>query len=149
MPTKLKLKPSLRFEHIWEDDSMIEIRVSATDGFFSGLTEIYTSWESLSEFMNRLRGFPRATLDTIEDTNGKVNGYSYLRLFFRCIDGAGHAAVEIEMEQNQKLAGPADIRARAKFGFSIEPVAVDSFVTQLQAMMHSKKGSALLLGREA
>lgn len=149
MPAKKPVKPSLSFEHIWEDDSMIELRVSATDGLFSGLTQIYTSWESLSEFANHLRGFPRTTLDTVEDTNGESGGYSYLRVLFRCIDGAGHAAVEIEMEQNQALAGPADIRASVKLGFSIEPVAIDGFVAQLQAMVNSKKGSALLLGSEA
>jgi hypothetical protein len=143
------MKPSLSFEHIWEDDSMIELRVSATDGLFSAVTQIYTNWESLNEFTNRLRGFPHTILDTVEDTNGQIGGYSYFRIFFRCIDGAGHAAVEIEMEQNRALAGPADIRANAKLGFPIEPLAIDRFVAQLQAMVDSKAGSALLLGLEA
>ena len=76
---------------------MIELRVSATDGLFSAVTQIYTSWESLNEFAYRLRGFPRTTLDIVEDTNGQIGGYSYFRVLFRCKDDAGHAAVEIEM----------------------------------------------------
>ena len=73
------VKPSLSLEHIWEDDSMIELRVSTTDSHFSGVTQIYTSWESLNEFANRLRGFPCTTLDIVEDTNGQNRWV----LFFR------------------------------------------------------------------
>jgi hypothetical protein len=143
------VKPSLSFEHIWEDDSMIELRVLATNGLFSGVTQIYTSWDSLNEFANRLRGFPRTTSDIVEDANGEIGGYSYFRLVFRCITGAGHPVVEIEMEQNQACAGPGDIRGRAKLGFRIDGTAVDRFVAQLQAMVNSKTGSALLQGYEA
>jgi hypothetical protein len=143
------VKPSLSFEHIWEDDSMIELRVSASDGLFSGVTQIYTSWDSLNELSNRLRGFPRTTSDIVEDANGEIGGYSYSRLVFRCITGAGHPIVEIEIEQNPAGAGPGDIRGRAKLGFRIDGSAVDDFVAQLEAMADSKTGSALLEGHEA
>lgn len=125
---------------------MIELRVSASDGFFSGLTQIYTTWEGLSEFTARLQGFPRTTKDMLEDINGAPGGYSYLRLVFRCINGAGHVATEVEMEQNQALVGLVDIRAKAMLGFLIEPLAIDSFVSQLQSMTQVKKGSAKLIG---
>jgi hypothetical protein len=128
---------------------MIELRVSASDGLFSGVTQIYTSWDSLKEFANRLRGFPRTTSDIVKDANGEIGGYSYFTLVFRCITGAGHPIVEIEMEQNQAGAGPGDIRGRAKLGFRIDGTAVDRFVAQLQAMVNSKTGSALLQGYEA
>jgi hypothetical protein len=147
MPTK-NVKPNLNFEHIWEDDLMIELRVSASDGLFSGVTRIYTSWGSLNEFSNRLRGFPRTTSDIVEDANGEIGGYSYFRLVFRCITAAGHPIVEVEMEQNQADARPGDIRGRAKLGFRIDGIAVDRFVAQLQAMVDSKTGSALLEGHE-
>jgi hypothetical protein len=143
------VNPSLSFEHIWEDDSMIELRVSASDGLFSGVTQIYTSCESLKEFANCLRGFPRTTLDSVEDVNGEIGGYSYLRVVFRCITGAGHPIAEIEMEQNQAGAGPGDLRGRAKLGFRIDGTTVDTFLAQLEAMVNSKTGSAVLQGYEA
>jgi hypothetical protein len=85
----------------------------------------------------------------VEDANGEIGGYSYFKLVFRCITGAGHPFVEIEMEQNQAGVGPSGIRGRAKLGFRIDASAVDRFVAQLQAMASSKTGSALLHGHEA
>lgn len=68
------LNPNLTFEHAWEDDLMIALQVSASDGFFSGLTQIYTTWEALAEFAEQLQGFPRSTKDILEDTNGAPGG---------------------------------------------------------------------------
>lgn len=117
---------------------MIELRISATNGLFTGVTQIYTSWESLKEFANRLRGFPRTTSDSVEDVNGEIGGYSYLRLVFRCISGAGHPIADIEMEQNQAGAGPGDLRGRVKLGFRIDGTMVDTFVAQQLARQYYK-----------
>jgi hypothetical protein len=41
-----------------KDDDMFEMRISANNGRYSGITEVYEVSESLLGFVNELNGFP-------------------------------------------------------------------------------------------
>ena len=49
---------NLKFEVIWKDDDMFEMRISANNGRYSGITEVYEVSNSLLGFVNELNGFP-------------------------------------------------------------------------------------------
>jgi hypothetical protein len=134
----------LKLEHIWEDEWMIELRVSVDDGMFSGTTQIYSSWDALRDLRNRLKGYPRSTDDVVEETLGEPGGYSYLQLRFRCVDGLGHARAEVEMEKSQQQDRSEDFRPKVKLCIPFEAGMMDRFVSQIDALLAAKKGSAQL-----
>jgi hypothetical protein len=141
--------PRLVFDHIWEDEWMFELRVSVDDGLFSGVTQIYTTWEQLRDLRNRLQGFPRSSDSVVEETVSKPGGYSYLRLRFHCTDGTGHARAEVEMEKSEQQDGAQDFRPQVKLYVLFEAAAMDNFVSQIDMLIGAKKGSATLVGHEA
>ena len=143
------MTPSFLIEHIWEDESMIELRVIASDGLFSGCTQVYTSWIDFEAFADRLEGFPRSDQHVVEEKIGEIGGYSFLRLVFRCTDGNGHAILEVEMEKSQQQRGAANFRPRAKLYCGIEAWAIDEFVVQLRTMHREKSGCARLSANAA
>lgn len=128
---------------------MLELRVSADDGLFSGVTQVYTTWESLRDLRSRLRGFPRSTNDVVDELIGAPGGYSYLRLRFHCIDGSGHAKVEVELQKSEQQDGALDCRPQLKTYVLFEPAAMDNFVSQIDVMISAKGGAAKLVGHDA
>lgn len=136
--------PTLKLEHVWEDESMIELRVSADDGVFSGATQIYSSWDALRDLRNRLEGFPASTDEVVEEVVGEPGGVFYLRLRFFCIDGSGHAKAEVELEKSHQEDGAAGFRPKVKLYIPFEAAMMDRFVSQIDVLLAAKKGWAQL-----
>ena len=89
----------LELELIWKDDEMFELRVTASNGRYFGITEVYETSESLDHFAELLFGFPKNNL-TLFHEMGKKNSYAYFSMKYYCIDNAGHLGIEINLEEN-------------------------------------------------
>src|SRR3954469_2348065 len=85
------------------DPDYLGIEIFASSSRFSGAAKIYAGLDELTRFAKALSGFPKDGKDErsyvfgIKD-KGCAGGYCALK--FYCRDGAGHAAVEVEFEDD-------------------------------------------------
>jgi hypothetical protein len=95
----------------------------------------------LSEFAGCIEGFPSNSEDRRSFEFGSPDpGYAggYCRVSFHCVDRAGHARVEVVIEDRQQRM------ESAKFGFPILAAGVDQFIFQLRQLERDQDGEAVL-----
>src|SRR6185503_18166396 len=125
------------------DADYLGIEVAAASGRFAGTTLIYAGLDELSIVASRIEGFP-ATVDDEREyqfgstESGLAGGFACLR--FHCVDGSGHAALEVMIEDDHHLH---DI-ASARFAFQIAAVDLDRFVARLRHIEQERSGEAIL-----
>ncbi|MDT7602822.1 MAG: hypothetical protein QOF61_819 [Acidobacteriota bacterium] len=132
-------------EIIWNDVDMVEVCASASNGRYGGVTQFYTTVEELSELANRLKGFPQKIIDIVQFETGGKGGDSFLSLKFYCIDGVGHTAVYISMEEQSRnyYARPEE-RQVVAFELRCEAGLIDKFRRELLRVAESQSGVASL-----
>lgn len=134
----------------WHDIDVLEVKIKASNGEFSGLAQAYINHDDPRKAAEILEGFPRTSSDTRTLSFGTMDpefagGGALLRFF--CTDGSGHAAIEVQM-----MGGAEPMLNRwsrppqtAHFFANIEANAIDDFVRELRAFDPRKKGFASLL----
>lgn len=131
---------------MWDDADMIDVRISAWNGAFGGVTRVYVGNGRLEEAAATLRGFPNSSADTRGLTfegpgmGGVAAGVS---LRFYCSGGAAHAWLGARIESVSDLTGPAQSVA---LSLRIEAATIDVFVDQLHRLGASRSGVARLSG---
>jgi hypothetical protein len=115
---------------VWFDDDVVEVRVWASNGRFSGETHAYISPSTGSEFAAAIRGFPTSSADVrafeLGTFDDKFAGGG-ARFDFACLDEAGHPFVFVRLRGD-----PRDhARANAEFSIEFEAAALDGFVSAL------------------
>src|SRR6266404_6342584 len=94
-----------RFQAIWFDNDVIQLCVSAWNGTFGGVADIYEALGDLEEAAAQLRGFPRNPSDSREIIFGNFDrkfAGGGVSMRFHCVDGAGHAYVEATIDSNYR-----------------------------------------------
>lgn len=120
---------------VWFDDDLVELRVRADNGRFSGTTDAYADRDGLAELVGAFQGFPRSIEDRRESMLGTFDaGYAGggARLILHCTDAAGHAVMEVQLR-----TGPRDQRGKAEtveLVIPVEAAAIDEFVAALRRM---------------
>jgi hypothetical protein len=140
------MQTGVQFHVIYQDDDLIQLRVSAWNGEFGGLAEIYAGIGALAEAAAKLRGFPNKPSDTREVIFGNFDrkfAGGGLSMRFHCIDGAGHSYVEASIDSNCSAGGTVQT---AVLAMRVEATAVDIFVQELQRVEATRTGTALLRG---
>src|SRR5205814_669653 len=109
---------------------------------FSGAAKIYAGLDDLAQFAKLLSGFPKSRDDerryafgTMDE--GIAGGYCALR--FYCRDGTGHAAVEVEFEDDDRYYSEASATFTM---FPLLAAEIDSFVAQLKSVERARSGEA-------
>jgi len=132
---------------LWYDNDVIKLGVSAWNGAFGGVAEIYEAIGDLQDVAAQLRGFPKNSSDMREiafgnfDRKGAAGG---VRMKFHCIDGAGHAYVEATIDSNYYSGGTVQTVVLA---MPIEAAAVDTFVQEIERLESERSGAAHLKGK--
>ena len=132
------------FEIIWSDTDVYEIRISGSNGDFSGAADVYEGIGDLAEAAAQLEGFPLDPRDhrSLEfGSPGQNTAGGYVSLNFYCMDLAGHAVVEAKIESDDKNFKKAQT---AHFIAKVEAAAIDTFVSELKQMESSQTGKARL-----
>jgi hypothetical protein len=130
---------------LYVDPHLLQVSCACSNGFFSGYAEVYADHGALVQLADVLTGFPASIADSREYEFGSVEqnhpgGGVHMR--FRCLDLAGHAAVEIKIRGfGNKQFGNIDFAA---FRIPIEAAAIDIFVEQLQHMGETVGATAWL-----
>jgi len=126
------MKPALEFKIVWKDETedLLELRVSATNGNFSGAAKLYTQHGVGKRIAREIEGFPKSPKDVRVIEIGTFDpqiagGGIKLRLF--CTDGSGHSEMEVRIQSK------FGHREESSFLAKIESVAIDDFVNQLAA----------------
>ncbi|MHC1713618.1 MAG: hypothetical protein AB9872_15835 [Solidesulfovibrio sp.] len=127
----------------YRDSDLLEIEIFASSARFAGSTSVYVGLDQLTEFAELIAGFPISPEDQrryIFGTKDKgfAGGYCVLRFF--CLDRTGHAAMEVEFEDD---AGQYS-EASAKFTIPVLPYDIDEFVRELRLSQNTQFQEARL-----
>jgi hypothetical protein len=141
-----KRKSYLELNVIWKDDDMFELRVTASNGRYFGITEVYETSESLGDFADLLYGFPKDNL-TLFHKMGAKDSYAYFSMKYYCIDNAGHLGIELNLEENVSTAYRNGEKDKLKLEIIVEPSAIDNFQRELKHLATNQEGKAILFGR--
>ena len=134
----------LKLEIIWKDDDMVELRAFASNGRYCGTTEVYTTAEELIELANSVEEFPKKVDDVVEFRAGEKRGYAFLDLIFNCIDGLGHTALLVGMEENVPTDHRPAEKHEVRLELRCEPRSIVQFQKDLLQMGATRTGSATL-----
>ena len=145
---KDRLKSFLELKIVWKDDDMFALKVTASNGRYFGITEVYDTTESLLGFARTLTGFPKDDNKKSFHEAGNKNGYAYFSMNFYCIDNAGHIGVEINLEDTVATEFRHEEKDKLKLEIIVEPYAIDNFQKELSQLATTQKGIAILYGRD-
>jgi hypothetical protein len=137
-------------EWLWHDADVASILVSASNSEFAGAAKPYIGLDELDEIANLLKGFPRNASDVRElslGTSDESSAGGFVSFRFSCVDGAGHARVELHFEsKNGTRTGKFSIKdlESASFFAQVEASAIDDFVGELKRVGSVKQGNVKL-----
>jgi hypothetical protein len=125
------------------DPDYLGVDIRAANDRFAGSARIYAGLTELGEFANRIAGFPTNPVDERNFAFGSrdrgfAGGYCGLR--FRCVDCAGHARVEVTLQDDEHWHELAS----AEFSFPVLAADVDQFTRRLREIERDQNGAAIL-----
>lgn len=128
---------------MWHDEDLIEVRVTATNGVFSGAACIYVALDALHAAADVLSGFPSGPSDRRRIEWGGA-GLGSAVLEFVVTDGLCHCQVIVDVrtgDQCRDVPGQS-----ATVLLPVEPAAIDRFVTKLRQAGMDRQEAAVLEG---
>lgn len=137
------MKSGIEFKIVWFDEDVVELRVTSSNGRFSGQANLYLGRGCLFATADRLRGFPSNSTDSRDLELGTFNpnhAGGGAQMHFYCLDMAGHAAVDVKLRSDVR-------KTMREFGsvalrIPVEAAAIDSFAIQIRAMDEEQIGAA-------
>jgi hypothetical protein len=93
--------PHLAIELVWEDSDLEELSITAANGRYRGSAKVYFAQGDVQVLANSIRGFPKANSQREVFSGGREdNDLSFAKLVFHCVDGAGHAVVDVTLAES-------------------------------------------------
>jgi hypothetical protein len=138
-------KSFLELKSIWFDDDLFELKVTASNIFFRGETEVYDQYDCISGFANELTDFPKGDKILFYEAGDKES-YAYFSMKYYPIDNAGHVGVEINLESKSANNYRKEEKNKVKLEIKVEPNAIDRFQKELFRLAKNKEGTAILFG---
>jgi len=135
--------PGLSITILEQDPDYLGLEVAAASARFAGTAHIYADLGVLNEFAHAIAGFPRDSSDSRSFDFGVPDeryAGGHVRLSFRCVDGSGHAELDVAV-QDDRQANPESV---AKFRFAFEAAELDRFVRRLRDLEETHNGQAFL-----
>lgn len=134
--------PGLTISVVDPDDSYLGIEVRATGARFAGTTFIYAAFDALGAFAAQIDGFPTSPQDERSYQFGNPDAGTaggFVTMSFRCVDGAGHAVLDVAIEDDPSIS-----RASARFAFRVAAAEIDRFTKALRDVEGDRSGVAEL-----
>ncbi|MGO4479845.1 hypothetical protein AB4Z32_26765 [Massilia sp. 2TAF26] len=138
----------IRIVGVDADDGMLTAAVDVASRGFRGVSEVYTTADALKDLSSRLELFPEGPTKSLEFQFGIPGGYGYLGLAFSVLDATGRCACQVRLESNYLPAYGHGSKNRIDVDMGVEPNAIDRFVSDLQNLLNSETGEAVLEGIE-
>ena len=125
------------------DEDYLGIEVVACNGRFAGTTFIYATLHNLSDFADKVTGFPVSPHDErcyeFGSRDPRIAG-GFASIQFRCWDSAGHAEAKIRISGDETLDEPESLVLRLYF----EAGALDRFLADVRLVEADRAGEAVL-----
>ncbi len=135
----------VHLEHADIDRDYVKLRITASNGMFSGSVAVYGDTSALNDSATKLEGFPQRSLDQCTLEFGTFQpGYAGggVRMIFQCTDRAGHIQLQLKMESDHNEDIPSQ---SVSLLLPIEAASIDTFVQELRTMDADRKATATLL----
>ena len=130
----------LSIESIWEDDDLFEVRVSASNGDFSGQTNCYTNREEIEKLGLEIEGFPKQIGHEFTFSTSENDDMSFFTLRLRCIDGSGHILGRVKIAHIVTFSNAEKEKYLSEFDIKIEPSAIDTFSKAVKSLSKASLG---------
>lgn len=135
----------IEFRIIWKDELMIELDINASNGDFSGRTQVYDQPHNLFEFAEKLKDYPKDAKNLSYEI-GVKNGYAYFLMSLYPIDNFGHIGVKVEVESGVASNSKEKEKNKLQMEIIVEPNAIDNFQRELSDLSKREEGTAILHG---
>ncbi len=139
----------LNIKSIWEDDGLFKIRVTSSNGSFSGQADCYTNREQIGALASAIDGFPTKVGQEVTFTTGEREDLSYFTISLKCVDRSGHVTARVKIAHIVTYSNAPQEKDIAEFQFNVEASAIDIFVSNIKRLATSQIGevNATLSGK--
>lgn len=131
-----------------DEDGMLNAAIDVASRGFKGVSQVYTTADGLEKLSSSLRFFPEGPTKFLEFQFGTPDSHGYLSLAFSVLDATGRCACQVRLESNYVPMHGHGSKNRIDVEMGVEPNAIDRFVFDLQNLLNSKRGEAVLQGIE-
>lgn len=137
----MNIKPGIRVVRApYEEPYHTHITIFASNGAFSGETDLYCGVDDLMEIGQALARFPTKVPDEYEFVYGSANPadrfWRFLRIRARTVDLSGHCALHFEFDLNQDEPN----EGRSAFSLPVEPWALEALGRLFQELHGDPSG---------
>lgn len=133
----------LSFEKIWQDNELLELKISAGSEFVSAYQNCYIQDKALENIAEKIAGYSRNYTESCYLEFGKKEG-AYTHAFSMCIlpaEVSGHIKIEVDIEIDDN-----DIRAhRCCFYVNSELGLVEKLGSSLKRLISGEIGELVSL----
>lgn len=136
----------LEIRRIWDDEDLVELNISASNGIFRGETQVYTTREEIRKWVKDLRGFPTVDTDEVTFCTGEEESYAYAYMRSYTFSGMGKSAMWIALESNVATEYRKEEKNRIELELRFEPAALDRFIPSLERVSQKLGATATLKG---
>lgn len=130
------------FKIEWFDEHLMQVRVTASNGKFSGTTAFYGALDEHLQLAKALKGFPSSKDEVRYFELGEFGEVKFGGVKGRIsqLDSSGHCKLELEINSGDFYGRSAEGSARILLTF--EPGSLDEFVAALQRI-EIKRGESV------
>ncbi len=125
------MESGISLELIWFDDDMLEFKINASNGIFSGQTKVYESYDKFKQVAKAISGFPNSREDKRKITFGTMTS-NYIdggvEVKMSC-DSTAHPRAEIIIKS--EISKISELNESAAFIIPLEAAEIDKFVDEL------------------
>ena len=137
--------PALRIRVVYKDPHLVEVEVRVVAGDWSGVTQAYTTRDSLVEGAHELLAWAARPYEPFALEAGSDTGIGWASLRWYTIDRAGHLVCQVRIATAEESGRPEGVK-RISFEFPTELGVVERFARQLASVAASLTGEAVLAG---
>jgi hypothetical protein len=130
------------FKIEWFDEHLMQVRVTASNGKFSGTTAFYAALDEHTRLAKELEGFPSSKDEVRCFELGEFGEVKFGGVKGRLsqLDSSGHCELELQISSGDFYGRSAEGSARILLTF--EPGSLDEFVSALQRL-EIKRGESV------
>lgn len=135
------MKSVIEISSIWEDESLFEVKISASNGKFGGEARCYTLRDEIQKLAGEIKDFPKSITSQVEFSTYSGDDFSYFTMKFTCMDGSGHISVRIKIADIVTYSNAPQTNSIAEFNIAVESAAIDSFSAALRELSKAPVGT--------
>jgi hypothetical protein len=137
----------IRFDRIWSDDDVVELRVTVSDGTSSFVNEVYVGHQSFSDTVSALGRFKDHVHGGLLDIRFGEFGPEYASGAFHArfhFPKPGRLYITSRQESGFSEFAAKTVASCATLYIASQPVLLDRFILELSALADGKREEAFL-----